>query len=370
MRIVLLRKVPEDAALVRRWNDLVLQMKVPQVSYNCEWALAVQSAYQTSRKPLLFLGYDGDELVGVACLATDSQREQTVSFFTANTADYCEFLTHPQRRREFVEAVFAELRKAGVGSLVLANLPANSVTSAALRGAAKKYGFHLYLRPAYLCPQVKLGNQDQRLELKTTVTRKRQLRRCLRALEREGPVTCTYLHSWKEVEPVLPEFARAHVARFQSTHHVSFLSAPERRVFMEELARRFCARGMMTLTVLAVEERPIAWSYGFQFQGIWLLYQTTFDTRCAENSPGYCLLGRILLEACNIKTLGLVDLGLGAESYKEWFANSSSQTLYVTLTTSPLSHWREIARYRLAAGVKRFPKLEGAIRSARSKLRL
>jgi len=355
--------------LLQQWNDLVLRMTEPEVSYNCEWALAVEAAYAASRRPLLALGYDGDELVGVVCLATEPHAEGEVSFLTANTADYCEFLSLPERREEFVEAVFSELRIAGVSNLVLANLPAESPTLPALRTAASKNGFHLYMRPAYSCPQVTLGTEVQRRELKTTVSRKRQLRRCLRALEREGPVTCTYLRSWTQVEPVLPEFARAHVARFKGTQHVSFLSAPERQVFMAELAKRSCESGMMTLTVLRNGDRAIAWSYGFQYQGIWFLYQTTFDIRCEENSPGYCLLARILIEACEMNSLRVVDLGLGAEGYKEWFANGSRQTLYATLTTSRVHHWREIARYRIASGLKRFPKLEGTIRKIRSRLR-
>ena len=369
MRLVLLSEVPEEASLQRQWNDLVLQMRRPEAFYNCEWALAVQSAYHSSRKPLVLLGYDGSDLVGIACLATEPGQERDVSFLTASTADYCEFVSLPQRQEEFVEAVVAELRQLGVGSLALANLPADSETTPALRAAAKKHGFHLYIRPGYLCPQVRLGSAVERQELKTTVMRKRQLRRCLRALEREGPVTCTYLRSWTQVEPVLPEFAHAHVARFQATEHTSFLSAPERRVFMEDLAKRLCDRGLMTLTVLMIGDQPVAWSYGFQFHGVWFLYQTTFDTRYQENSPGYCLLARILIEACDMKALQLVDLGLGAETYKEWFANNSRQTLYATLTTSPLDHWREMARYRMAAELKRFPKLEDTLRKMRSRLR-
>jgi CelD/BcsL family acetyltransferase involved in cellulose biosynthesis len=369
LRIVLLRKVPEESSLQRRWNELVLQMKRPEVFYTWEWARAVQSAYQASRKPLVFLGYDGDELVGVACLCTD-EGGQNVSFLTATTADYCDFLSHPRRRAEFVESVFAELRELRVANLVLANLPADSATAAVLRAAAKKSGLYLYIRPAYSCSQVKLGSAEQRQELKTTVARKRQLRRCLRALEREGPVTCVYLRSWNEIEGVLPHFAAAHVARFRSTKYTSFLSTPERRLFMEELARRSCATGLITLTVLKVGDRPVAWSYGFQFHGVWFLYQTTFDTRCEENSPGYCLLAKILIEACEMGTMTLVDLGLGAEAYKEWFANSSRQTLHATLTTSRLRHVREVARHRMATNVKRYPKLEAAIRNARSRLGL
>ena len=214
-------------------------MELPKVFYTCEWALAVQSAYEASLKPLLFLGYDGDDLVGVACLAADPA-EQNISFLNATTADYCEFLSHPERRAEFVDKVFAELRQLGTDNLVLASLPADSATPAALRTAAKKYGFHLYIRPSSLCPQVELGSPDQRQELKTAITRKRQLRRCLKAMEREGPVTCVYLKSWDQIQAVLPDFVNIQVARFRAKNGASFLSAPERRLLYGRSRPKIC----------------------------------------------------------------------------------------------------------------------------------
>ena len=369
MRIAVLRQVPEDSSLKGQWNDIVLQMERAQVFYTCEWALAVQSAYQASVKPLLFLGYDGENLVGVASLCTDPST-QIVSFLAGTTADYCEFLSHPQRRAELVEGVFAELQQRRLGRLVLANLPADSATPAALRAAAKRHGFHVYIRPAYLCPQVELGSTAQRQELKKTVSGKRQLRRCLKALEGEGRVTCAYLRSWPQIQAALPAFVDAHVARFQAKQRVSFLSAPERRVLLEELARRLSSSGVMTFSTLLVDDRPIAWSFGFQFHESWFLYQTTFDASREENSPGYCLLGKILIEACDTGTFRRVDLGLGAEGYKEWFANSTRQTLYATLTTSYLRHLRTVARDRIAAQVQRYPKLEAAIRQTQARLGL
>jgi CelD/BcsL family acetyltransferase involved in cellulose biosynthesis len=367
LRIVVLREIPEDEVLLRSWNELVRRMKRPEVFYTCEWALAVQAAYPAQRKPLVFLGYEGDDLVAVVCLATEPDSPQ-VSFLAGTTADYCDFLSHSQKRKEFVEGVLGKLRELKLDRLVLANLPADSTTPPVLRAAAKKHGFNLHIRPAYRCPQVRLGAPAQRDEFKTAVMRKRQLRRCLKAMEREGPVTCNYLRTWEQVEPVISNFTDNHVARFRSTKHASFLSTAERRLFMQDLARRFCEAGMMTLTMLSVGERPVAWSYGFQFQGVWFLYQTTFDIRSEENSPGYCLLAKILMEASGMSTLQFVDMGLGAEAYKEWFANNSRQTLHATLTTSPVRHWREIARYRVAKKVKSFPKLEAAIRKMRSRL--
>src|SRR5580658_7531484 len=52
MRLVLLRRIPDEPSLRRKWNGLVMQMERPEVFYTCEWALAMQSAYQSSITPL------------------------------------------------------------------------------------------------------------------------------------------------------------------------------------------------------------------------------------------------------------------------------------------------------------------------------
>ena len=107
LRIVLHPEIPEDPQLCRQWNNLALQMERPEVFYTFEWAQAMQSAYHATLKPLLFLGYEGDELVGVASLATDADQENA-SFLAATTADYCDILSRPQLRTEFTDAVLAE----------------------------------------------------------------------------------------------------------------------------------------------------------------------------------------------------------------------------------------------------------------------
>jgi CelD/BcsL family acetyltransferase involved in cellulose biosynthesis len=361
LRIVLHREIPEDPALRGQWNNVALGMEQPEVFYTCEWALAAQAAYQASLKALLFLGYEGEHLVGVASLATDAAEER-ITFLAATTADYCEFLSEPQRRAEFVDTVFAELRRTKANFMALANLPENSATPAALRAAAEKHGFHVYMRPAYLCAQVELGSGKQREDLKAALVGKKKLRRYLRAMEREGLVTFTHLQSQAQIQSALPGFADAHVARFRATQRISSLSTPERRFFLEELARRFSDTGIVTLSMLMIGDRPVAWNYGFQFQGSWFWYQPTFDSGQEENSPGHCLLSRIVIEACDMDGMKVVDLGLGAEGYKERFGNSTRQTFYVTLTRSWRCHLREIVRYRAASLLKRSPQVESMVR--------
>src|SRR6266481_781424 len=67
-------------------------------------------------------GVRGDELVGVASLAADVA-EQNINFLAAATSDYCEFFSHPDYRRQLVDAVLAELHANGVESLAMARIP-------------------------------------------------------------------------------------------------------------------------------------------------------------------------------------------------------------------------------------------------------
>lgn len=363
MRIVQHREIPEDNELRVRWNALAMQMERPEVFYTCEWALAMQTAYRQQRPPFLMLGYDDNALVGIASLATNSNNN-AIEFLSATTADYCDFLSAPAIRQEFIHAVFAKLKENSNGRIALTNLPEDSCTEDSLRSAAKIHGFYLFSRPAYTCTQVQLGIGEQRQEFKHALLAKKKLRRCLRAMEREGPVTFSHLRSWEQIGSALPEFADAHVARFAATDRTSSLTTRERRTFLEELARRFDSSGTVTLSQLRIQDRPVAWNFGFQFHKSWFWYQPTFDSRWEQNSPGYCLLAQIIAEASDAGELDVVDLGLGGEGYKERFGNSACQTLHITISDSRIRHLREVARYRAACAVKRSPKIEAALRRA------
>jgi len=362
LRIVLHREIPEDPALRYQWNKIVFQMERPQVFYTWEWAFALQSAYRASLKPLLFLGYEGDELRGVASLAADVT-EQNINFLAAATSDYCEFFCHPDYRRQLIDAVLVELRKIGGESLAMASIPEDSPTVAALRDAAPVQGYRIFSRSAQVSAQVILGSGEPRRRLKETVLGKRMLLRNLRGLEREGPITVTHLQSRGELEANLPNFIRAHVARFLVTQRISNLTWPERRHFLAELARLLSDAGWLFLSCLNAGEHVVAWNYGFRFSGSWFWYQPTFESQRETHSPGFCLLSKIVGEACDASDLNVVDLGVGAEGYKERFSNGTRRTLDFSLNRFSSRHRRLIARYWTARAIKALPKVESAIRS-------
>ncbi|PYX67508.1 MAG: hypothetical protein DMG72_25400, partial [Acidobacteria bacterium] len=121
-------------------------------------------------------------------------------------------------------------------------------------------------------------------------------------------------------------------------------------------------------TRLMIAEQPVAWNYGFQFCGSWFWYQPTFDSRLEEFSPGFCLLSKIVSEACHNPEISVVDMGLGAEGYKERLATGSRQSLHVTLTTSLGHHVHGVTRHCLSTAAKASPGIEHGIRSVLSRI--
>jgi len=360
LRIVVREEISEDSELRQAWNELARRMDHPEVFYTHEWGIAVQRAYRTSLTPLIFLGYEGESLVGVAALARKNSGQ--VVFLTADTADYCEILSGPEVRGEFVAAVLSGLRDLRVGTVILTNLPADSPTASALSSAASKVAYHLHSRPAYFCARVVMGGVEERELLKQSVLTKKRLRRNLRELKKRGAVTLQHDTGWHQIEPLLQPFARAHIVRFLEIGKISSLIREERRVFLAELARELSQSGWVALSRLLVGDLTAAWNYGFRFAGSWFWYQPTVNDFYGDFSPGYCLLCKIIEEACDSPAIHLVDLGLGAEGYKERFATANRDTLYCELNQSRPNHWRTVARYRAARLATASPKIEGRIR--------
>ncbi len=363
MRLVVLEEIPEDPELRSAWNRLALSVERPEVFYTFEWSMAVQRAYGATRHPLVFLAYDEMGcLCGVVALATGTDGERA-SFLCATTGDYCDFLSLADDRNAFVQAVLTELRKRKLGSVTLTNLPADSATVAALRRATAHSGYHFFARTAYICAQVSLSKLERRAgENKPVLPGKKNLRRALSAMGQQGPVRLDHARSWDAARPILPQFALAHVARFLATGRISNLARPERRVFLDQLAKLLSESGWLALTRMMSGDKSYAWNYGFRFRDTWFWYQPTFDSDWERHSPGFCLLAKVIEEAADDPALSTVDLGLGAEEYKDRFANDSRETLYVTLRVSMAQHMREIVHYRAAEIIKTSPRLETSVR--------
>lgn len=366
----MLEEIPEDPQLRSGWNALVLRMEHPEVFYTHEWAVAVQRAYTGALNPLLFLAYDEREaLCGVAALAADAKSGR-VSFLSATTGDYCDFLSAPEHRTEFVDAVLRELRTRGCKRMAFANLPADSATATVIPQSSRRQGCRCFVRTAYVCAQIVLARLERGKDGQLTAPGQKRLRRFAKAIAHEGPLRVEHSRTWDAVAPILQPFLQAHVARFLDIGRISNLANARRRDFLKELSKLLSEPQWLVLSQMRAGERVVAWHYGFQFHGSWFWYQPTFDGRVEKYWPGFCLLTQVIQEATENPAVTTLDLGLGSEAYKAKFANESRETLYVALHSSFLEHWGTRLRYQTAAAVKASPSLEKIVDSLRNRLRV
>lgn len=357
----MLNHIPDDPELRKAWNHLAFGMEEPEVFYTYEWAKAVCNAYGHQVVPIVVLGYENERLVGAAALAEKNGGD--VVFMTADTADYCDFLSDAAIRHAFIREVLSVLRVRCVSRAVFTNLPADSTSATALSAAGASAGYHLHSRPAYECARVVLGSTEARAEVKKTLLGRKRFRRNIRELEKRG-LKLHHESNSVELEQMLPAFIRAHIARFLETGKLSSLIQEERRTFLRELAREMSVPGWIAFSRLLVGDTDAAWNYGFRFAGSWFWYQPTVNELFGDFSPGYCLLGKIVEHACDSDDINVVDLGLGAEGYKERFATTSRHTLYAELNQSLLKHSRAVTRYRLASVATASPRVEQRLRAA------
>ena len=365
----MLEEIPEGPQLRAAWNALVLRMERPEVFYTYEWALAVQRAYKSVLHPLFFLAYDEREsLCGIAALAHDV-KSRCVSFLSATTGDYCDFLSAPERRPEFVDAVLRELRRRGVRRMGFANLPSDSATATALPQSSRRQGCRCFVRTAYVCAQIVLDRLERSKDGHLTAPGQKRLRRFAKAIAHEGPLRVEHSRTWNAVAPLLQPFLQAHVARFLDIGRISNLANLQRRIFLEELSKQLSESQWLVLSQMRAGDRIVAWHYGFQFHGSWFWYQPTFDGSVEKYWPGFCLLTQVIQEAIENPAMTTLDLGLGSEAYKAKFANESRETLYVALHSSLLEHWGTRLRYRTAAAVKASPTWEATVSWLRNRVR-
>ena len=364
MNVTVLEEIPEDPETILAWNQLVFRMEHPEVFFTHQWASAASHAFSDSLGPLLFLVYESGCLCGVAAMAIDRDLPDTSFFLTASSADYCDVVSAPDNREAVLAAVFEEMDKLGMRSLVLANIPSESRTLRAVAALARSRRLHLHERHAYDCGIISLGDREQRQAVLRSVVRKEKERRALKKLNQLGPVRLVH-SSGEHLEETLQGIFSAQISRFLATNRISPLIRPQRRLFLSELGRLLNSAGWLKISQLEVNGQPIAWNYGFQFFDTWFWYLPAFNVQYEGSAPGSCLLRFLAEAACADPLVKRLDLGLGDEAYKERFANAICSTRYLQLTTSLPRHLANISRHWLAASAKRSPVVDTQLRRGR-----
>lgn len=363
MRTELLKTVENNESLREEWNKLVLKMEVPQVFFTWEWASAVERAFRESLEPWIFTFKRGDQLVGIAALASVPSKTGKMFFLGASSADYCDILSAPEDRNEVVIALLTALGEHHVREVTFTNIAEESTTLCAL-ALAQCSGFWPSSRIAYVCSRVVFQSSDATSkhatpELSAHLSKDEKFRR----MSKLGQVSLVHLRDSTNGEYAHNPIVRAQVSRFLATSRLSPLLLPERQCFLSELIKLLGQAGWLDISILKVAGRDVAWNFGFRFAGVIFWYLPTFEMEMESLSPGACLLRMMTNESCQDPETKEIDLGLGDEGYKSRIANSSRTTHEFILSSTFMLHSSLAVKRILTRSIKAWSPLESVTRS-------
>jgi CelD/BcsL family acetyltransferase involved in cellulose biosynthesis len=255
-------------------------------------------------------------------------------------SDYFDLLLprEPERRRLALSA-FADalVERAGAwDALDLRGIPAESPTVADLIAAASERGMRHAVVPGHRRPAVNLdGTWDQLLDTRPGRFRY-NLRSRLRRLQERGTVSFRTVSRPSEVRWAMAALTELHARRWRGQHTATiFSSSSAARRFYAEAAQRYAERGMLDLTLLEVDGRPVAGSLGFVDGETYYYYLPAWEPELAPLAPSSVVLAH-LIERAYDRGLRRFDFMLGDEPYKARWATEERETVNLVVAAPTL----------------------------------
>jgi len=324
MKLECLDRWPQDPAAQSRLRDewqALLQRAAGSIFSSHDWLQAWWQTFGTDRELALLLVRDAAlQLQGIAPLMFVRGRSlvrgrRLMLLGTDNTAaDYADFIVadgQPAAHRAILDWIVAQRRR--WTSLELLNLPEHSPTLAL--SSLPQDLQRPFLQFAAEAPARVLGDADADRRMLA----KKSLRRHVNGFSREGQLEYRRLTSATEIEAHLGLFFDQHRRRWAGTGNPSLFEDPAQRAFYRALAARLDPGQSLHFVVVLFDQRPIAYHFGFELDGVFTWYKPSFEPDLQQRSPGEVLI-RFLLEDAVARGLREFDFTIGSEAFKFRFA--------------------------------------------------
>lgn len=333
------------APLREQWNELAARALTSSVFQTFEWHDAWWRAFGADAGELrVAAAFERDRLVAIAPMHAYRRRGRTIVGFLGNSngaSDYCDFITADAGLvAPLLDAVLAGR---GWDVLDLGNVPAASEPLRAAAAWADARGHRTLDAKQYPAPARILGDA----EADRAVLNKKSLKRHFNGFAKAGDLRFHHSTDAAEVAASLEDFFRQHVERWALAGIDSQFADPRQKIFYRLLAPALLERGWLRFAIVRLDDRAIAYHFGFEYGDRFIWYKPTFDASLVKKSPGEVLL-KFLLEDAIGRGLAEFDFTVGDEDFKYRFSNVV----------------RETRRFRLyrSAGSWRADRLEGWLR--------
>jgi CelD/BcsL family acetyltransferase involved in cellulose biosynthesis len=322
---------PGSQSAADTWERLRLAAPTESLFLTPDW-LEPWCRHLSSGHPLLFAVVDVDEVVALAPIdRTWVGGLAVLRPLGLGVGDYFDLLLPPEADRR--RAALATLADALVGrggawdALDLRGVPAESPTVQDLIAAAAERGMRHAVVPGYRRPAIALDGTWEEYQQAQPGRFRYNLRSRLRRLGERGEVAFRTVTSPEEVGTALAALTDLHARRWHGQHTATiFSSSAAARRFYADACTRYAARGLLDLTLLEVDGRPVAGSLGFVDRETYYYYLPAWEPELAPLAPSSLLLAHLVERAYELG-LRRFDFMLGDEPYKARWATEERETV-------------------------------------------
>ena len=239
--------------------------------------------------------------------------------------DYRDFIVERGREEGFCAALLDHLSRREWHTLRLESVRESSPTLQALSSAAESVGMSVEIEPEDVAPVAILPPTWDEYVSGLSKKDRHELRRKIRRLDGAGAVTRSVCASPEQAPSMMADFLRLH--RASSPDKAEFMTA-EREAFFLDAAGEAARRGRLRLETVALDGRPVASCLGFDYAGVFLLYNSGYAPEHSKFSVG--IVSKALAIRGAIESGDRVfDFLRGSEDYKYRLGGQDSQVYRV-----------------------------------------
>lgn len=288
---------------------------------------------------LCFLTADDDgRIIAFAPLMIDKDGE--LRFIGDSNADYLDFVI--SRDRELVMQRFLEML-AGIQDkwrvMHLRNIPRSQSDDKTLITQARNANLYPWMNYAEVAPYLKISDNA---DVVASTIGKYSVRRSNRLLAQQGTIRFRNFTTAGEADEYWLSFRQQNMERCRQVGRHSSFSNPDYLPFLRSLFESDTDREHVLFSAVFMDDRPIAFHFGYISQKRLLWYKPSFDISIEKGSPGISLICH-LIQYAQEHGLSELDFTIGDEAFKDRFCSGKR-------TVESFRIHRSFPRYAADAG--------------------
>jgi CelD/BcsL family acetyltransferase involved in cellulose biosynthesis len=319
------------------WNQLLLKSN-KGFFLTWEWVSTWWEFFGENSLLFVIVVKDANgKLVGIAPLKISPRKifgvvpvrmVEFVGYGSPVSPEYLDFIVPGQNYGEIVTEIVSALmnNKRSWDILVLSDVDENSPVLPLLRRLFSEKNMLVWQRAFNVCPYLKLPSTWNELLNSYSHSMRGAIRATRRKLESSCAVRFVIVDDITSLPQTFERAAGLHNLSRQKKGERGSFSKKDYLAFHLKLSQIIANKGWLYLAFLEIDQRPVAFRYGFLYEQKYYDYQTGYDPEFEKYRVGWATLGYIM-EDLITRSVREYDFLRGGHGYKWRWAREFRRTL-------------------------------------------